>query len=58
MKNQTAEQKYKITLRVNRDLLEEMRHAAERDSRTINSYLIHLLRQELTRAQRPKAAKK
>lgn len=47
MRTHTAEEKYKITLRVNRDLLEEIRAAAARESRTINSYMIHRLVSEL-----------
>jgi len=47
MRNHNPEELYKITLRVNRHLLEEIRRAAERDSRSINSYLTHKLLQEL-----------
>jgi uncharacterized protein (DUF1778 family) len=47
MRTHTAEEKYRITLRVNRDLLEELRQAAKRESRTVNTFMVHRLMQEL-----------
>jgi len=47
MKNQTPEIRYQISLRVNRDLLDEIRRAAAREERPINTYLIRMLRQQM-----------
>lgn len=47
MKQHTAQQRYEITLRVNRDLLTEIRNAAALESRSINSYLTYKLMREL-----------
>lgn len=49
MRQHTAEEKHKISMRINRDLLNELQAAAKRESRTANSYMIHLLTQDLLR---------
>lgn len=58
MRNHTADEKYKITLRVNRDLLEEIRKIAQRDDRTINSYMNALMRQQVAAFLRQTEGKK
>lgn len=40
MKMQTPEQRHTISVRVNRDLLEEIRRAAALDSRSMHSFII------------------
>jgi len=47
MKPHNAEQLYKINLRINRDLLDEIRRAAERESRSVNNYITTKLLNEL-----------
>lgn len=53
MKNHTAEQKYAITLRVNRNLLEEIRKQAQLQDRTINSYMTALVRSMIQQDAKP-----
>lgn len=54
MKYQTPEQAAAIKLRLNRDLLEEIRRLATRDNRSINSYLLHLLTRHVAKQQHNK----
>lgn len=41
MRNMSNEERFRISIRVNRDLLEEIRQLAQRDNRSINSYVLN-----------------
>lgn len=58
MRNHNAEELRAIKLRVNRDLLEEIRKLAEHDGRSINSYMNALMRQQVAAFIRQTEGKK
>lgn len=45
MRTHNAEELYAIKIRVQRDLLEEIRQLAQRDNRSFNNYLSQIMRQ-------------
>lgn len=47
-----------ITFRLERDLLEEMRIAARRDSRSINSFMLAAVRRQLQELMPPQQPRK
>lgn len=54
MRMHNAEELAAIKVRINRDLLEEIRKLATRDNRSINNYMLRLLTQHVNDAQRRK----
>lgn len=52
MKNLTAEQNAKIQVRLNRDLLEDIRRLSALDNRSINNYLIRLMLADVRKRQK------